>query len=108
MEFLLAQLGLLHGIDLLTMLFKLLDTEVLILSAQLLVELHLWVVWHEILELNASFLTREGQRARQIFDHSLIKVALVDEYEALRRDQAEENLVEEAKLCEGKEKDAGR
>ena len=82
-----------------------LNAEALVLSAQVLVEIYLRMVRHEIPDLNASFLAREGQRARQVLDHPLVKVALVDEDEALRRDQAEEYLVEEAELRECEEKD---
>lgn len=87
------------------MLLQELDAEALVLSTQVLVEIYLRVVRHEIPDLNASFLACEGQRARQVLDHPLVKVALVDEYEALRRDQAEEYLVEEAELRECEEKD---
>ena len=72
----------------------------------MLVQIYLRVVRHEIPDLKASFLAREGQRARQVLDHPLVKVALVDEDEALRRDQAEEYLVEEAELRKCEEKDA--
>ena len=72
----------------------------------MLVKLDLWVIRHEIPELDAGFLAGEGERAGQVLDHPLVKVALVHENEPLRRDQAEEDLVEEAELRESEEKDA--
>ena len=65
------------------MLLEELDAEVLVLSTQVLVEVYLRVVRHEIPDLKAGFLAREGQRARQVLNHPLVKVTLVDEDEAL-------------------------
>ena len=65
------------------MLLEELDAEVLVLSTQVLVEVYLRVIGHEIPHLKAGFLAREGQRARQVLNHPLVKVTLVDEDEAL-------------------------
>ena len=64
------------------------------------------MIRHEIPDLYTSLLAGEGERAGQVLDHPLVKVALVHEDQPLRCDQAEEDLVEEAKLREGEEKDA--
>ena len=105
-EFFFAGFGLFDEIHLLFVFFEQFDAQVFVLCAKLLVKLDLWVIRHEIPDLDASLLAGEGERAGQVLDHPLVKVALVHKDQPLRCDQAEEDLVEEAKLREGEEKDA--
>lgn len=103
-----AVLRLFDEVDLLTVFLEEFDAKVFIFAAELLVQLSLRMVWHEVPHLYSGFLTCECQRCSDVFDDALVKVALVDEDEALRGQEAEENLVKHAKLGEGEEENDRR
>ena len=68
------------------MLLELLHTELLVLGAQLRVELCLGMVREGESDLNAGLLSTQGHCCRQVIDNTLVEVALVNEHNGLGSD----------------------